>query len=188
MGILAGDALLNYAFETAAQAFSYDAPPQRTACALQVLAKKAGMYGMLGGQVIDVQNEDNPDIDGAMLDCIYRLKTGALIEASMMIGAILAGAGADEVSVVEQAAGKVGVAFQIMDDILDVTGTLEELGKPVGSDAKNQKATYVSMYGLQAAKERVAVLTKEAEACMEALPVENDFLNELLLYLTQRKS
>lgn len=212
MGILAGDALLNFAFETAAQAFSLETNPQRAAQAsqetdlqragqasqetelqraaqaLQILAKKAGIYGMLGGQAVDVQNENNPDIDGEMLDFIYRLKTGALLEASMMIGAVLAGAGSYEVSVLEQAAKKAGIAFQIQDDILDRTSTLEELGKPIGSDEKNQKATYVSMYGMEAAKQKVEDLTKEAMAKLETLPVKNEFLNELLLYLAGRRS
>lgn len=155
MGILAGDALLNFAFETAAQAFSIGQEPLRAARAMRILAGKAGIYGMLGGQVVDVQNEDHKEIGADTLNFIYRLKTGALMESSMMIGAVLAGAGEQEVSLLEQAAGKVGVAFQIQDDILDVTSTLEELGKPVGSDERNQKTTYVSMYGMEAAKTQV---------------------------------
>jgi len=188
MGILAGDALLNYAFETAAQAFSIGQEPLCTARAMQILARKAGIYGMLGGQVVDVHNEGCKEIDGDTLDFIYRLKTGALMEASVMIGAVLAGAGEQEVSLLEQAAGKVGVAFQIQDDILDVTSTLEELGKPVGSDEKNQKSTYVSMYGMEAAKTQVERLTQEAYVCMESLPVKSEFLNDLLMYLVQRRS
>ncbi len=188
VGILAGDALLNYAFETAVKAFTYGSDPLRTAQALTILAQKAGIYGMIGGQTVDVQNENDPDIDGSMLDFIYRMKTGALMEASLMTGAVLAGAGADEVSVLEQAADKVGTAFQIQDDILDVTGTLEELGKPAGSDEKNQKATYVTLYGMEAAKKKVEALTKEAAACLESLPVKSEFLNELLFYLIWRKS
>lgn len=188
MGILAGDALLNFAFETAAQAFSIGQEPLRAARAMQILAGKAGIYGMLGGQVVDVQNENHREIGADTLDFIYRLKTGALMESSMMIGAVLAGAGEQEVSLLEQAAGKVGVAFQIQDDILDVTSTLEELGKPVGSDERNQKTTYVSMYGMEAAKTQVEKLTQEAAACMESLPVKNEFLNDLLMYLVRRRS
>lgn len=189
IGILAGDALLNFAFETAAKAFAIvqDQDISRVAKAVQILAGKAGIYGMLGGQVVDVCNEDNPEIDGDTLDFIYRLKTGALIEAAMTIGAVLAGADEPDVLLLGQAAQKVGVAFQIQDDILDVTSTLEELGKPVGSDAKNQKVTYVSLYGMDAAKKQVERLTQEAVSCMEQLSVKNAFLNSLLLYLIHRQ-
>ena len=139
MGILAGDALLNLAYETAAKAFGMEVVDARVARAFAVLAKKAGVYGMVGGQVVDVESEKSDDcpITREKLDFIYRLKTGALIESSMMIGAILAGASSDEVSRVEQIAVKLGLAFQIQDDVLDVTSTLEVLGKPVGSDEKN---------------------------------------------------
>ena len=150
MGILAGDALLNLAYETAAKAFGMEVADTRVARAFAVLAKKAGVYGMVGGQVVDVESEKSDDcpITREKLDFIYRLKTGALIESSMMIGAILAGASSDEVSRVEQIAAKLGLAFQIQDDVLDVTSTLEVLGKPVGSDEKNNKATYVTFEGL----------------------------------------
>lgn len=188
MGILAGDALLNYAFETAAKAFSMEGDLVRTAKAMQILAQKSGVYGMLGGQVVDVQNEGHKDIDAHTLEFIYRLKTGALIQASMMIGAVLAGAGESEAALLEQAAEKVGVAFQIQDDILDVTSTLEELGKPVGSDEKNEKSTYVSIYGIETAREQVRQLTEEAAACMGKLPVKSEFLNDLLQYLVKRRS
>lgn len=188
MAILAGDALLNYAFETAARAFEMDEHPGRTAKAMQVLARKAGIYGMLGGQTADVQNEGNDTIGGELLDFIYRLKTGALIEASMMTGGVLAGASDGEVSILEQAAGKAGMAFQIQDDILDVAGTFEELGKPVGSDEKNKKITYVTLYGMEAARKQVQQLTEEAAACMGKLDVKNEFLNALLFYLARRRN
>ena len=150
MGILAGDALLNLAYETAAKAFGMEVADARVARAFAVLAKKAGVHGMVGGQVVDVESEKSDDcpITREKLDFIYRLKTGALIESSMMIGAILAGASSDEVSRVEQIAVKLGLAFQIQDDVLDVTSSLEVLGKPVGSDEKNNKATYVTFEGL----------------------------------------
>lgn len=188
MAILAGDALLNYAFETAARAFEMDEHPGRTAKAMQVLARKAGIYGMLGGQTADVQNEGKDTISGELLDFIYRLKTGALIEASMMTGAVLAGASDGEVLILEQAAGKAGMAFQIQDDILDVAGTFEELGKPVGSDEKNKKITYVTLYGMEAARKQVQQLTEEAAACMGKLDVKNEFLNALLFYLAGRRN
>ena len=188
MGILAGDALLNYAFETAKQAFSMGEDPARVAKAMQILAQKAGIYGMLGGQVVDVQNEGHKQIDADTLDFIYRLKTGALIASAMMIGAVLAGANEQEVSVLEQAAVRVGIAFQIQDDILDITGTAEQLGKPIGSDEKNEKSTYVTLYGMQAAQEQVEKLTNEAVDFMESLPVKNEFLTGLLLHLAGRRS
>jgi len=187
MGILAGDALLNLAYETAAKAFGMEVADARVARAFAVLAKKAGVYGMVGGQVVDVQSEDSGDITKEKLDFIYRLKTGALIESSMLIGAVLAGATKNEQNTIEKAATEVGLAFQIQDDILDVTSTLEVLGKPIGSDEKNHKATYVSFEGLEKAKEDVALYTNSAVARMDSLVVKNEFLNELLLYLISRE-
>lgn len=187
IGILAGDALLNLAFETVSQAFFMDADWKRTAQAFRILAKKAGVYGMIGGQAMDVQNENNSEMDAELLESIDHLKTGALIEAAMMVGAVLAGAGEEEVAILEQVARKVGAAFQIQDDILDVTSTLEELGKPVGSDEKNQKMTYVSIYGLEAARKRVEAFTKEAVENLVELPVQSEFLKALLVYLVNRK-
>ena len=187
MGILAGDALLNLAYETAAKAFDMEVADARVARAITVLAKKAGVYGMVGGQVVDVQSEDSGDITKEKLDFIYRLKTGALIESSMLIGAVLAGATKNEQNTIEKAATEVGLAFQIQDDILDVTSTLEVLGKPIGSDEKNHKATYVSFEGLEKAKEDVALYTNSAVARMDSLVVKNEFLNELLLYLISRE-
>ena len=187
MGILAGDALLNYAFETAMKAFDMDAPAERIAHALRVLAEKAGIDGMIGGQVVDVESEGK-DIDAATLEFIHRKKTGALMEAAMMTGAILAGADDEQILAMEQAAGKTGLAFQIRDDILDVTGTEAELGKPVGSDEKNSKVTYVSLYGLEHAETEVKRLSDEAIALLEALPVKNQFLEELLMSLVSRRA
>lgn len=187
MGILAGDALLNYAFETAMKAFDMDAPAERIAHALRVLAEKAGIGGMIGGQVVDVESEGK-DIDAATLEFIHRNKTGALMEAAMMTGAILAGADDEQIVAMEQAAGKTGLAFQIRDDILDVTGTEAELGKPVGSDEKNSKVTYVSLYGLEHAETEVKRLSDGAIALLEALPVKNQFLEELLMSLVSRRA
>ena len=187
MGILAGDALLNLAYETAAKAFDMEVADARVARAFTVLAKKAGVYGMVGGQVVDVQSEDSGDITKEKLDFIYRLKTGALIESSMLIGAVLAGATKNEQNTIGKAATEVGLAFQIQDDILDVTSTLEVLGKPIGSDEKNHKATYVSFEGLEKAREDVALYTNSAVAGMNSLVVKNEFLNELLLYLISRE-
>ncbi len=189
MGILAGDALLNLAYETAAKAFDMEVIDARVARAFTVLAKKAGVYGMVGGQVVDVESEKSDDcpITREKLDFIYRLKTGALIESSMMIGAILAGASSDEVSRVEQIAAKLGLAFQIQDDVLDVTSTLEVLGKPVGSDEKNNKATYVTFEGLDKAVSDVELISKEAEEQLDDLGYDDAFLKELFEYLIHRE-
>ncbi len=189
MGILAGDALLNLAYETAAKAFDMEVVDARVARAFAVLAKKAGVYGMVGGQVVDVESEKSDDcpITREKLDFIYRLKTGALIESSMMIGAILAGASSDEVSRVEQIAAKLGLAFQIQDDVLDVTSTLEVLGKPVGSDEKNNKATYVTFEGLDKAVSDVERISKEAEEQLDDLGYDDAFLKELFEYLIHRE-
>ena len=189
MCILAGDALLNLAYETAAKAFDMEVADTRVARAFAVLAKKAGVYGMVGGQVVDVESEKSDDcsITREKLDFIYRLKTGALIESSMMIGAILAGASSDEVSRVEQIAAKLGLAFQIQDDVLDVTSTLEVLGKPVGSDEKNNKATYVTFEGLDKAVSDVERISKEAEEQLDDLGYDDAFLKELFEYLIHRE-
>lgn len=189
MGILAGDALLNMAYETAAKAFDMEVADARVARAFTVLAKKAGVYGMVGGQVVDVESEKSDDcpITREKLDFIYRLKTGALIESSMMIGAILAGASSDEVSRVEQIAAKLGLAFQIQDDVLDVTSTLEVLGKPVGSDEKNNKATYVTFEGLDKAVSDVERISKEAEEQLDDLGYDDAFLKEIFEYLIHRE-
>lgn len=189
MGILAGDALLNLAYETAAGAFGMEVADARVARAFAVLAKKAGVYGMVGGQVVDVESEKSDDcpITREKLDFIYRLKTGALIESSMMIGAILAGASSDEISRVEQIAAKLGLAFQIQDDVLDVTSSLEVLGKPVGSDEKNNKATYVTFEGLDKAVSDVERISKEAEKLLADLGYDDAFLKELFEYLIHRE-
>ena len=186
LGILAGDALLNYAFETAFKAFVTE--PEDSLLigrALGVLSEKAGIYGMIGGQVIDVKNTGH-DVKKEVLDTIYELKTSALIEASMMIGAILGGASEEEVKVTEQIARNVGVAFQIQDDILDVTSTREVLGKPVHSDEKNEKTTYVTLLGIENAAQIVRERSEKAIGLLQELPGENEFLEELLVQLIHR--
>lgn len=187
MGILAGDALLNYAYETAAKALLASPSDPAVAKAFALLAQKAGIYGMVGGQVVDVESEDQPDIERDKLDFIYQLKTGALIEASMMIGAILAGAEEEAVAKTGQIAEKVGLAFQIQDDILDRTSTLEVLGKPVGSDVKNHKSTYVTFEGIEQSQKDVERLSEEALELLFSFPEKNPFLEELLRYLIHRK-
>ena len=189
MGILAGDALLNYAFETAAEAFDNDEVNAAYLKAYRVLANKAGAYGMIGGQVVDIETEGMPaeQVNLARIEYIHILKTAALLEASLMIGAILGGACVEEISVMESVGRRVGVAFQIQDDILDVTSTMEVLGKPIGSDEKNHKVTYVTLVGLEKAREEVARLSKEAVELLDGLSVQSEFLREVVLYLIHRE-
>lgn len=187
MGILAGDALLNYAFETAVKAFEM-APDQSQTIgqALRILAEKAGIYGMIGGQVVDVL-DTGKTVSREELDFIYELKTGALIKASMMIGAVLAGASEMNIYKIEQIAADVGLAFQIQDDILDVTSTTEELGKPVKSDERNEKTTYVTTRGLDKAIEDVTRISEEALRLLDEIEEKNPFLELLIRELIHRK-
>ena len=186
MGVLSGAALLNYAYEVMLQAFALTKKSERVVKALTLMANKTGIYGMLGGQSVDVENDGKP-LTKEMLDYIYRNKTSALIEASMMTGAILAGAGEQEVEIIGEAAGKIGLAFQIQDDILDVTSTEEELGKPVHSDEKNNKVTYVSLFGIQEASGQVKRLSEEAVSLIRGLYQKNEFLCTLIQELVSRR-
>lgn len=186
MGVLSGVALLNYAYETMLQAFSLTEDQSRVIHVLRVMAEKTGIHGMLGGQSVDVENDGKP-LEKEILDYIYRNKTSALIEASMMTGAILAGADEQEVSVVEEAAGNIGLAFQIQDDILDVTSTDEELGKPVHSDEKNNKVTYVTLFGIEKASEQVELLSEKAVELLKSLNKNNEFLYLLIEKLINRR-
>ena len=186
MGVLSGVALLNYAYETMFQAFALTEEPDRVIRALRVISQKTGIYGMLGGQSVDVENDGKP-LEKEILDYIYRNKTSALIEAAMMTGAILAGADEQEVSVVEEAAGNIGLAFQIQDDILDVTSTVEELGKPVHSDEKNNKVTYVTLFGTEKASVQVEELSKKAIDLLKSLNKNNEFLYLLIEKLINRR-
>lgn len=214
LGILSGDALLNYAYETAMKALDEpnDAGPQkssdehddtdlqtgsdkyrertaRAASALRILMQKTGMYGMLGGQSLDVENEKNNvlSIDRDTLDFIYLHKTAALIEAPLMIGAVLAGAPETDVRTLEQVGRRAGLAFQIRDDVLDATETTEEIGKPAGSDEKNGKTTYVTLFGADGAAAEAERLTEEASAMMDSLPAAGGFLREYLIRLASRR-
>jgi geranylgeranyl diphosphate synthase type II len=166
MAILAGDALLNYAFETAAWAFDGTQRDIRTAKAFKILAAKPGIYGMIGGQAADVETEGHP-ISMDTLMFIHENKTAALIQSSLMVGAILAGAPEETVDALERCGYDIGIAFQIQDDILDVTGNEAELGKPVGSDEKNHKLTYVSAHGLTESKKQVELLSLEAAEILQ---------------------
>lgn len=186
MGVLSGAALLNYAYEVMLQAFALTEEKERVIKALTLMANKTGIYGMLGGQSVDVENDGKP-LTKEMLDYIYRNKTSALIEAAMMTGAVLAGAEEKKVEIIGEAAGKIGLAFQIQDDILDVTSTEEELGKPVHSDEKNNKVTYVSLFGIQEASEQVKRLSEEAVSLIRGLYQKNEFLCTLIQELVSRR-
>ena len=188
MGILAGDALLNYAFETALKAEISSDGGKLTGFvnALKILAKKPGIYGMIGGQVIDVKSVNQP-LTKEKLEVIHQLKTSALIECSMRVGAVLAGASKEQTEQIEQAAGKVGLAFQIQDDVLDVTSSTEVLGKPVHSDEKNNKTTYVTLVGIGKAKEDVERYSKEAIDLIHKTGFTSEFLETFILKLINRE-
>lgn len=194
MAILAGDGLLTYAFETVSKVFNTvdettdEAPNiyKRIMRAINILASKAGIHGMIGGQVIDIEAEGSM-VTKERLDKMYQLKTGALIEASMTIGAVLAGAEEEEIRIIEKIAGDIGLAFQIRDDILDVTGDDKILGKPVHSDEKNDKSTYVSLLDIEQAKKEVAKVTDRARRAYESLPYNNEFLEALIIELINRE-
>lgn len=186
MGILAGDALLNYAFETGIQGVKDSENTANALMALDILSRKAGVFGMIGGQVVDIKNE-NRQIDIDTLDYINELKTGALIEASMMMGAALAGARENDIKLIEKAGSYIGKAFQIQDDILDVTSTSEVLGKNVLSDDKNHKSTYVNLLGIDGALQKVKELSEEALRIIDSFDNKNEFLTELIESLIYRK-
>lgn len=215
MAILAGDGLLTHAFQTAAKAFeavdtarmrgsdsgdSGDALGGisdsdaailygRIGRALGVLAKKAGIDGMLAGQCVDVEAEKkNAAVSMEMLLYIHEKKTAAMIQSALMIGAILAGAPDQDIEKLERVGYLVGIAFQIRDDILDVEGSQTQLGKPIGSDARNQKTTYVTLAGMEQAKKDVESISQEAIDTMAQLTVHNEFLSELIRDMVYRTS
>lgn len=189
MAILAGDGLLNYAFETALKAFDIEPENFNIPKALQVLAKKAGVYGMIGGQTADIEGEEmeQDKVTNELLLFIHENKTAALIQSSMMIGAILAGAKQEEIEAVEKIAYNIGIAFQIQDDILDITSSLEVLGKMTGSDEKNNKVTYVTLNGMEKSREDVEKLSKEAISLLDSFEHKNDFLSQLIEQLITRE-
>jgi geranylgeranyl diphosphate synthase type II len=199
MAILAGDGLLNYAYETACKAFSlcqetggvadsegtYEELYRRVGRALTILASKPGIYGMIGGQVVDVEMTGK-EMMPEQLYYVYENKTGALIEAAMMIGAVLAGADNEEINAIEQIASDIGMAFQIQDDILDITGDTATLGKPVLSDEENGKLTYVTINGLEKSMADVAAISENAVKKLDSLPYTNEFLKKLIIHLIHR--
>lgn len=185
--LLAGDGLLNFAYETASKAFLVTENPEKCGKALNILSAKAGILGMVGGQAVDVESEKkNLSITKEKLLYIHENKTAALIEAAMMIGATLGGAEEADVKKLEEAASAIGIAFQIRDDILDVEGTFEELGKSIGSDESNDKETYVTLFGMEQAKEDVALYSKKAIDILNSFENKNEFLIQLVESLVYR--
>ena len=190
MATLAGDGLLNYAFETALKAsgLGHD---DRVIEALKVLALKAGIYGVVGGQCVDIESENSEDITDEVIEFVNELKTACMIESSLMVGAILAGADSESISRLEEAGSCLGKAFQIRDDILNVTGTEKELGKSIGNDSDEGKRNYVSLHGLDEAQNKVTELTSHAVSIFDELyrfrRVEYAFLSELSERMTMRR-
>ncbi len=198
-GVLAGDALLNYSVETLTKAFAEDDFSgedtyddisnvewnKRVVKAMKLLYARAGIYGMIGGQTVDVEKTGKP-LNKDELDFIYELKTCALISASILCGAVLGGAGIKDLAFLEPLGSDIGMAFQIRDDILDVEGNEEEFGKPIGSDEKNCKTTWVTMYGMDSAGKKVEEYTRDAIRILEALP-DNEFMKAFVLALAERK-
>jgi len=183
-GILAGDGLLNYAYEVMLEAIVKSKNMEQSAAAAGIIAKNAGVYGMVGGQSLDVYLTGKPILKDD-LNFIFNLKTGALIEAAFMAGGALAGADNHTIELLEQAGSLVGTAFQIKDDILDVTSTQEQLGKPVLSDARNNKTTYVTLYGMEQAVEDINRMSEKAEDIVKSIG-NNIFLTELIKQLINR--
>ena len=190
MAVLTGDALLNFAYETAMRSFDFCQNSEETLrviAAIKLLAKNAGIYGMVGGQCADLEAEKDPQGTGSdVLDYIHKHKTACLIESGFQIGAIAAGAPAEDVDKLGKIAENIGIAFQIQDDILDVIGDSRELGKMTGSDEKDGKVTYVTMHGLEKAAEDVRRLSEEALTLFDSLSASNDFLRELIVSLITR--
>lgn len=190
IGILAGDALLNFAYETACLAFDSHTESSLIGQAMRVLAVKAGVYGMVGGQTADVEHSGQA-MDEDTLYYIYKNKTSALIEASLMVGAILAGASDEDVASMETVGECVGIAFQIQDDILDVAGDEKKIGKPVNSDVQNEKPTYVAVHGLEKSRESVREYTERGIEALAEIAWQDarsaDFLRELIASLAGRE-
>ena len=187
MAILAGDALLNYAYEVATKAFDLADQDEmmNVVEAVKILARKPGIYGMIGGQVADVELEGTP-LSMEQILFIHKNKTSALIEACMMIGAVLAGASKEDVMAMEECGEYIGLAFQIQDDILDLTGDEEEIGKPVGSDEKNHKTTYVTLKGLEQSAKDVEEISKKAIEILARYEVGDRYLTNLTRFLIHR--
>lgn len=185
IALLAGDGLLNLSYEHMLSFLSLK-NEARFVKAAQEIAKAAGINGMIGGQVVDIENEGK-DIDENLMEYMHNNKTGALITASVRCGAIIGEGSCEDVEKLTRYAKYLGLAFQIVDDILDVIGDSEKLGKKSGRDLKNKKTTYVTMYGLEKAKEKAENLTKNAIDEIESFGEKAIFLKELTLYLLDRE-
>lgn len=185
LAILAGDALSVLPFEIIADTPHLTA--EQKVLIISVLANSVGRDGMIGGQVIDMENEKCDNVDEENLRNLYRCKTGQLIAVSCVMGAICADAENETIRAAAEYGLRLGFAFQVIDDILDVTSTTEELGKPVGSDAESHKNTYVSLFGIEKAQEAADKATSEALEWLDAIP-NNEFLIELTETLLKRKN
>lgn len=187
MALLAGDALLTLAFETMLSPASIQkAGALRAASAAGILARAAGADGMVGGQVIDLKSEDQA-ISIDLLQAMDHAKTGALIKAAALMGCVVAGAGEAELAAADTFTENIGLAFQIVDDILDVTGQTAKLGKKVGSDQNNKKSTYVSLLGLEAARDTVKKLTNTAVGALVSFKTDTAYLTDLAYSLAKRE-
>lgn len=188
MAILAGDALLNEAFtlllETSVKAGNRIERAVEASC---IIAKAAGRDGMIAGQVIDMESEGK-QISGTVLKTMHRKKTGALIRASIVAPAVFIGLSRDEIKALDEYAEHIGITFQIKDDILDVEGTAEEIGKPVGSDERNKKTTYVSLYGLDGARKMLDEVTQKAVEVLDVFGDKAWFLKEMAYFIARRRN
>lgn len=187
IAILAGDGLLSYSFEFIARR-TLGVAPQNVLAVVAHLAKAVGAEGLVGGQVVDLQSEGNPEVALETLEFIHLHKTGALLEACVVCGAILAGATPEERDRLSTFAWNIGLAFQIIDDILDITATPEELGKTAGKDVAAQKATYPSLLGLEKSRQRADDLIAEAIAQLEPWGAKATPLKALAHFITARKN
>ncbi|MFL8799422.1 MULTISPECIES: farnesyl diphosphate synthase [unclassified Clostridioides] len=186
MGILAGDALLNYAFEVMLSGSINKKNPEKYLKAINEIAKGAGIYGMIGGQVVDVESE-NKQIEKEKLDYIHMNKTAAMMVGCMRAGATIGGANSEQMEEITKYAKNIGLSFQIVDDILDIVGDEAKLGKKVGSDIENHKSTYPSLLGLDKSKEIAYNLIDEAKKSIEKLSDDVDFLKGLAEYIIDRE-
>ena len=187
MAILAGDALLNTAYETMLNATFKHPRPELSLRAAYEISRGAGIYGMIGGQVVDVESEDKK-INKDKLDYIHMNKTAAMIVGSVRAGAILAGIDEDRLESLTKYAENIGLAFQIVDDILDIEGDEKLLGKRVGSDLDNDKSTYPSLLGISESKKIVENLIEEAKISLEVFDSDAEFMNALADFIRDRQN
>jgi len=189
IAILAGDALLTEAFKlTSDIRFAGGCNPSGLLAVIHEIASSAGSGGMVGGQVVDMESEGRHDIDLPTVQYIHTHKTGALIKASVVSGALLGGASGEKLAAVTRYGEAAGLAFQIADDILDIEGTTEEIGKDAGSDQARGKATYPAVIGLSAAREEALAMMDEALRALDIFDTEADPLREIARYIVQRKN